>query len=33
MAGSGQCFPVVGGRFNWDVPRGNNRDQDTQSLR
>ena len=33
MAGRGEHFQVVGGLFNRNVPCGNNRGQDTQSLR
>ena len=32
MAGVGERFPVVGELLNGNVPRGNNRGQDTQSL-
>jgi len=32
MSGGGQGFPVIGGLFNRNVPGGNTRGQDTQSL-
>lgn len=32
MSGGDQRFPVVGGLFSRNVPRRNNRGQDTQSL-